>query len=495
MSLKLRNLVLVLLSVATLFTCVSCKGETTKSTSSGAGSGGEAVSDTENGGPGEDGSDGLGGENTPDDPDNPDNPGGTASANGKSSGGGNQNSGGGGTASGGNQNSGGGTTNAQLVIWDDTKNTALTAAAAEYESAHKGTKIVIKQQSGNSTSFTSLKLAVASKSAPDIVKLDSVFISSSANQGYIADLGQYGVNASTTSKFADNCIKDLKYNNKLYGLPFDANTIVMVYNKKMLSEAGAAVPTSKASLLDACNKIKTKYGASAYAFSVPFDNATQKSWNSFIWFFWLWRMGGDILTPDNKTAAFNSAAGVEALQLILDMKDSGQIASSDKNSEFYYGQVGMMDTVCSVFETVFSAASRADYDVATLPSLKAGVPAYSGLGLYSYAVTSGSNNAQAAADFIKFYCTSSKYQLQYCKKKFLVPSLIEARSDSFYKATEWQVVFKQMETTKSRPSVANWDKIENAVSDAITVAFRGQSTAKEALDAAAKTVNTLLAKG
>lgn len=386
-----------------------------------------------------------------------------------------------------------GTTNdpVTLTVWGSQSNESLMLAAVEYEAKNKNVSVKITNK--DKVSLNDLKIAIASKTAPDIVNMDAVYVGSSGTQGLLEDLNLLGFN-NIKSKFVKAAVDSVTYQNKTYAVPFDTNTLALAYNKDVFDAAGAKVPTNQKELVEAATKIKTKYGTSLYAMSVPFDDPSSKSWNSFIFFFYLWRMGGDILSADLKTATFNSAAGVEALQMIIDMKKNGFFAPKNMSDEFYNGQVGMIETGCFVYDNIFGPNKKANFGITTLPVLKEGVPAYSGIGVYSYGVTTGSKNKAAAYKFAEYYCSNSNYQLQYCKKNNFVPSLLDAQKDSFYSKPEWKVMLEQLKYCKSRPSVAGWESIEKVIADALITALQGKTSPKDALDAAARNVNRILAK-
>jgi multiple sugar transport system substrate-binding protein len=203
-------------------------------------------------------------------------------------------------------------------------------------------------------------------------------------------------------------------------------------------------------------------------------------------------MGGEILSSDLKTAAFNSNNGMEALQMIIDLQKKGVVSTEYKEEAFFNGQVGMIDNGTWQMDTAFGKDKKANFGVALLPKLKDNVKPYSGLGLSGYAVTSASKNAKAAYDFIEFYCTNSKYQLDFCKKNNLIPSIKNAYKDSFYSTPEWKTMIKQLEYSKFRPSVPGWEKIEEIVANAVLVSLNGTMKPKDALNAAAKSVNGML---
>lgn len=390
----------------------------------------------------------------------------------------------------------GGNTGAErtLTVWGPDSNASLLAAETAFQKANS--KIKIKNVNHAAATLTELKLALSSNQAPDILIMDQTYLGAAGTEGYLKDLNQYGAQ-NYKSKFVTSTWESAQMYGKQWGMPFDANTIAQVCNMDMLNAANASVPTTYQELRTACDKVKAKY-PNAFGYTQAFNNGEPggKNWVAFSFFNWLWRMGGEILSSDYKTATFNSQMGVDALQMLVDMKTAKQASPTYLHNEFFAGgNVAAITNIGSwTYNSIFGANKKANFNVSLLPVLKTGVKPYSGLGLYCYAISSSSKNPQDAFEFIKYYTTNKSYQLQYCKANYLIPSLLEAHSDSFYSKTEWQVMIEQLKYSKYRPSVQGWDQIESNLADAIQSAIAGSRTPKAALDTSAKYANSILAR-
>jgi multiple sugar transport system substrate-binding protein len=376
-----------------------------------------------------------------------------------------------------------------ITIGDSKNNEALKKAIEDYKKVNPNTTVVVEDR--GKFGISDLQEAVAVKTAPDIVYMDQVYSVSSGSRKLLADLNKYGAK-SITSNFITPAVQSVSYGGKMYALPFDANTIAFFYNKDMLKAAGVAAPTNYSELVNASKKVNEKNGNRPKGYTAPFYDGNNNNWKAFNYFFYLWRMGGEILTSDLKKAAFNSKAGIDALQMILDMRKSNITTPTYRESSFMEGNIAMIDNGSWQMNTLFGDKKAANFGISLLPTLKQGVPRYSGLGLACYGVTSTCKEPQAAYDFLEFYSTNTKYQLEYCKTNNMIPSIKKAHSDPFYSSAEWKVMIQQLETSKYRPSVPNWEKIEILVAEAVVAAVEGKKTPKQALDAAASSVNNLL---
>jgi ABC-type glycerol-3-phosphate transport system substrate-binding protein len=189
----------------------------------------------------------------------------------------------------------------------------------------------------------------------------------------------------------------------------------------------------------------------------------------------------------------NSNEAVEALQLMVDMKDDGYFTPNHPGTDFAAGKAVMYnDATPFIFENMKSA--NFEIKMALQPVLKDGVAPYTSMGLYCYAVTSESKNAQAAYDFLEFLCTDVDYQIDYCKPYYFIPSLKEAVASSYFKTEDWKIVLEQLSHSKATPGIENWQEMDMFIYEAIQSALDGRTSAKVALDTAKNNIDALIKK-
>lgn len=387
-----------------------------------------------------------------------------------------------------------------LKIWWYAGDESMDAAVRYYEREHKDINITLVTPPDYTVE--ALKRNISAGTEPNIVMLDHVYITSLGKSGQILDLNQFGAK-SLASKYITSCWNGVSFNGKTYGLPHNGNTIALMYNKDMLDAANQKAPKTYNELINVGKKVKTYLDQNKdkgeYAYTSPFfDTASQgrKNWSAFVYFFWLWRNGGEILNAKNTKAVFNSAAGVNALSQLKGLVTEGICApSSYLESNFYNGTIGMIEMGNWALDSLTAADRNAEFNVTMLPKLKSGVPGYSGLGLYALGITSKTKYKTEAYDFIKYFTTNDELQLQYGKQHDQLPVTKSAIKSSQYSKGFWQLYIKQFALSKSRPGVNNWDQIEALVADAVNSVISGTSKAKDALDNAANRVDAILKKG
>ena len=389
----------------------------------------------------------------------------------------------------------------KLILWETSKDVLFTGIA-DYEAEHEDVSIVMEAIPDSSPNLLStLKMAIGAGTAPDMLCSPSDYMLSCGKLGYTIDLTPYGA-ADIKDLFTETCWNAANADpaGKIYSLPFDSNIINFMYNKDMLDAVGVSVPTTLDEMKNVANKIKAHYGngtdSGKWAYTGPFDaeTTTYIAWGTFHYYWYLWRMGGDVFNADLTECTINSPEAVEALQLLVDFKNSGFCDTHDIVTEFWAGNVAMANDVTIWFYSGVASSNAANFGVAVQPVLKEGVPPYTGLGLYCYAVTSQCKHPQEAYDFIQYYCTNEDYQIDYCKPLYFIPSLKSALEGSYFKTDDWKIILEQNKYAKATPGVENWKEMDEAIYRAIEAAMNGTSTAKDALDAAYNTITALMAK-
>lgn len=98
--------------------------------------------------------------------------------------------------------------------------------------------------------------SVLSDNPPDLINLNPDFSALLAQRGAL-----YEIDWQYTGQFNKQIINSLKYNGKLYSLPWYATSAVTIYNKKLLSKSGAKMPETFEDLGEIAPIIKEKTGA------------------------------------------------------------------------------------------------------------------------------------------------------------------------------------------------------------------------------------------
>jgi len=121
----------------------------------------------------------------------------------------------------------------------------------------------------------------------------------------------------TADDFTQNVWDAGIYHDKRYGIPLDVHSLAMYYNKDHFKKAGiTAPPTDEKSFMDALNKLQ------AAGYKTPFWMPSL--WPSHLMYLSLmWQGGQEPYGEDGTKAAYDSDAGVAALEWQRSMVDKG----------------------------------------------------------------------------------------------------------------------------------------------------------------------------
>jgi multiple sugar transport system substrate-binding protein len=134
-------------------------------------------------------------------------------------------------------------------LWGGAEGRALEQIIADFNGSQD--KIVVK---GVSSPDMTKQLASMSsaRGAFDISDNFASNIASWANQGILLPLNEFNID---TSDFPESVMKQLIVDGQLYSVPIATHNFQLIYNKKLLDEAGVTPPTTMDELADAIKKL------------------------------------------------------------------------------------------------------------------------------------------------------------------------------------------------------------------------------------------------
>lgn len=382
-----------------------------------------------------------------------------------------------------------------ITIWGSSTNVSLQLAIEAFKAKYPNIPIERKTAPSGDL-LNNIKTAIAADDSPDVVEMDHVYLTSLGMEGYMHNLADFGAN-NVKNQFTPATIEACSYGGKIYGLPISANVVGNYYNKNLINTYnGGKVPSTFDEMVSLGKKLN---GVGKKLYSFPFSDDAGgggKNWACFNFCFWLWSEGGELLRQNSKgqwEAAFNSAAGLEAIRKLKELKPY----MTDDYTDGITDNVAMISMGSWKIAGASGANSKAG--VSAMPSTgpKGG---FSLLGVYAYGVpVGGKGNKHDAYKFIELITTNVQCQVRRNTSSPdmpQIPPLIAAQKDKFYttgnSAEVWKVFFKQMDTVKFRPAIAGWSDIEGYLADAVMGAVKNNQDAKSLLDAAAKRANSKL---
>ena len=215
--------------------------------------------------------------------------------------------------------------------------------------------------------YTKVNTLVANNNAPDILNIDVL-------ADYVADdllmpATEYA-SEDLQSKFFPSFWEASTIDDTVYALPILASCRALFYNKDILEEAGATVPTTWAEVQDAAKKIKDKFGDDVYPWGI--DMTTDEGQAAFSYY--TWNNGGGFV-DENGDWALNSDKNVEALNFAIGLVNDGYTNSDPANETRYdlqdmfgAGKVAMMIGPNNIPTYLSDGGYDINYDVTTIPA-------------------------------------------------------------------------------------------------------------------------------
>ena len=376
---------------------------------------------------------------------------------------------------------------------------ALTSYSKSFEAAHPG--VTIKREQVPFASLdTKLLTQATGRDLPNLLAVDNPFVTTMVQTGQVQPLS--GLKGFSTKGYYKAVVDEGLVGGKYYSLPVaGANSIALIYNIKMLKQAGVNPPKTWAQLLTAAKKLTTSSPTAKgghYGIALTCEPAEDTTWQ-FEPFFW--GNGGGF-----NFANLSKGPGVQALTLWSNLVTQGSASKQclswsqtpAASTQFIDGKAAMMVNGPWNFPTMNGAHLfyGKQFGVVPVPVQKSGQKAIVPLGGEDWMVskTGGSQAQQLSFDYIKGLQTPEE-ELQLAKLFGYLPGKM-AVAQKFLKQAgpEWSVYVHQ--TVFAHPRTLDlgtkYPKISQAVWTAIQSALSGQASVSDALNTAQSTINGVL---
>jgi multiple sugar transport system substrate-binding protein len=369
--------------------------------------------------------------------------------------------------------------------------------AADFKKEHPN--ITIKFLNVPADSATQkLTTQVAGGTAPDTAFLDSSAVQDFAARRAVVNLDGYiaGSKAVVLDDYVAGFKQTAVYQNSMFALPFDGETTGLFYRTDMFQAAGIANPPATWEELQAAAAKLTDPAKKQYGF-IMFAPEAQYYWLPF-----LWQAGGNLLSKDGKTIAFNSPQGVQAAEFYVGLRKYAPpdyLASNswDGRVAFATGKVAMYEAGAWFGGEMDSSFPKIKGKWSVAPMPVGPARCATTIAGDSLVVTSQSKNKDAAWLWIEYLSRPENMKLWTfgTPTATLLPprqSLLSdpqlGRYNPWLKGFADQMKCAVNETTTN----PNWGQVSDALNTELGKAIYGDQTASEALTKAAKKGQTLL---
>ena len=118
--------------------------------------------------------------------------------------------------------------------------------------------------------------SVLSDNPPDLINLNPDFSAILAQKGAL-----YEIPENNAEQYNQAIVNSLKYNGKLYSLPWYATSAITIYNKDLISKSGIKIPATYDEIANSAQTIKSKTGAYVFLPNITENDTMLKILNKY----------------------------------------------------------------------------------------------------------------------------------------------------------------------------------------------------------------------
>ncbi|GGE26222.1 sugar ABC transporter substrate-binding protein [Pullulanibacillus camelliae] len=323
-----------------------------------------------------------------------------------------------------------------------------------------------------------LLTAVASGKGPDVIQMGTSWMPEFADAGALLDLSKYMKDHPDFNEdnFFPGAVESMKYDGKVYGIPWYVEARVLYYRKDLLQNVGYNEPPKTwDELVDAGKKLAARNDKD-YGLDLDLNDQITP-------FMFAWQNGSDFVTKDGKlnfnTKEFND--GIKYFANFFKQGISQSTTGLDIGQAFKKGIKPMFISGPWMVQTVKDQGLTygKDWGIAVLPKK---VTNTSVMGGSNFVVFHNTKKVDQSLKFIE-YMNKVKTQLKWREISNDLPARTAAYDEDSLKNDPIVSVFnEQLQDTKAQPQVTQWEAISKDMHDNLEKAIKGNENMDKALD-------------
>ncbi|MCW4457468.1 ABC transporter substrate-binding protein [Microbacterium sp. MPKO10] len=392
-----------------------------------------------------------------------------------------------------------------ITMWSgqtDEAQDLIETLAKEFEEEHPNVTIDVSAGASSTEQLLQkLSAGFAGNSYPDISYAFGAWASQLEASGRTLDItdkvSEPDVKWDEFSEAARSTVQPT--GEKTIGFPAIVDNLSLIYNKTVFDKAGVEYPDEDWDWNDFREAAKkmTDSASNTYGYGYSVSGSEETTWQ-----FWphLWQNGGEILSDDQQTAAFDSEAGVEALTFLQDMAVTDKSVYLDQ-TDTKFGQLFASDRIGMItsgpWQLYDLVKAGTDYGVTVLPGTDGDHQTVSGPDIWALFDHKDKNREYWSYEFVK-WLTDAEQDVRWNVAIGNLPlRSSEVDSEAFKEqAAEYpglEIMAANNENAqKARPTVPGYVNLSEAIGSAISQVLQGQGSPADALKAAAEKANEKL---
>lgn len=380
----------------------------------------------------------------------------------------------------------------ELSIWqtyNDEENDIFLELVQNYMKQNPNVKIKV-QHIPYGGHRNKILTALATRTTPDIARIDNAWIPKLAPRNAILTLDEFGAK-EYGAQIIPAAFQTCLYDGKVYGLPDQLTCLALFYNKDLFTQAGLdpnAAPETWEQFIEYAKKL-TVPEKNQFGFAMG-----NTLWETLPFFF---TFGAKIMSEDNRTCLLDSPEAIQALQFKVDLYRKHKVEAGAWTA----GAVGSVTgfkaqtyamTLTGSWNLQNFIASGMNFGIGMIPKGPAG--SATNVGGTNMVVFKASKNPAAAYQFLT-YLTGPEAQARWMTELGQIPvnTQVVAQAEANEQTDAHLKVFLQQIKT-AYPIVGNpiMDEIEAIINPEMEAALKGSKEVAQALTDGVTQVNKKL---
>lgn len=337
--------------------------------------------------------------------------------------------------------------------------------------------------------------------AYDVVMMDDPWFPQFAQGGQLTELdplyakaGQKGPDADFIKSTLDVC-RNPWATGSYYALPYVGNSQLFFYRQDLFQKYGLAKPATWDDVLSAAKKIGAGEKMFGYVMRAAPGNAVVADYMPLLWAF-----GGDIFSPDGKTAVVDSPDAVAALKFMLELGKVTPPGYTGFNADEVSAHILQSTAAMSINWPAWiapmddPAKSKVVDKVgfATIPSGKH--PGQPELGAWLVAIPAGSHHVDAAFEFLRWATTPERMKIAALRGNPPTRESVFDDPELLKKFRAFPIQKASLQAARPRPRTPDWNEVENAFGIYLSKANAGSLSPEEAMKKAREEIQAIISR-
>ncbi len=322
--------------------------------------------------------------------------------------------------------------------------------------------------------------SILSDTPPDLVNLNPDFSATLAHKGALYEISQ-----EKTSQFNKEILNSLKYNGKIFSIPWYATSAITIYNKEILNASGIPIPQTYSQIAQGAKIVKSRTAAYIFLPNITENDTMLKILNKY------GASSSSLLNSEKSADVFDMFKYMYSNNLIP--KETVTMTLQESLEKYMSGNI-MLITAGANFLNMIKENAPSTYSKTDVAPQITGNLGQNDFSLMNFVIPLRARHKQEALKFALFL-TNEKNQLELAKLTNVLAVNEKTLQDGFY--TQYDPsdlmakarVISAKQLTKIQPAYKTQKgqkEINNIINSAVQEILLEKASTQEILDKAAK---------